>query len=84
MIKTRHFNMSEPHTYPEDGTYVRFCFFTFTEDKLSTGQCQSVKLEDVPLEIAALMKGGWTPASYKYVNGRPVLVRKDALQVEAA
>lgn len=73
MAKTRHFDMGEPRTYPEGGTYIMFSFFTFTDGKLSIGQCQSVKSEYVEREIAALKKDGWTPASYKYANGRAVL-----------
>lgn len=54
--------------------YVMLYFFSFTEGALSIGQSQGVLLENLPAELEALKRNGWTRASYRYTMGRPELV----------
>ena len=61
----------------EDG-YVMFSFFSFTNGKLHIGQCQSVAAKDLEAERAALAHNGWTPGSYRYVNGKAVFVARNS------
>ncbi|WP_439398974.1 hypothetical protein ACRQ5Q_16670 [Bradyrhizobium sp. PMVTL-01] len=73
--RTRHYDLSEPWTYRgETQRWVMFSFFSFHNGKLHIGQCQTVKEEDVEAQFPYLERGGWTRATYRYVNGKPELV----------
>lgn len=71
-VPSRTFHYTEHDVLPG---YVMFGFFSFQNGKLNIGQCQSVKIEDAQRERDALHAKGWTKAGYRYVNGKPELVR---------
>lgn len=73
--RTMHFDMSEPYAFDgETQRYVMFSFFSFQNGKLHIGQCQSVREDQVAIERSYLEKNGRTHATYRYVDGKPVLV----------
>jgi hypothetical protein len=71
-VKTFHYDEG----YAGADGYVMFSFFSFTNGKLHIGQCQSVAAKDLEAERAALARNGWTPGSYRYVNGKAVFVAR--------
>lgn len=74
--KSLHFSMSEPEAFHgETQRYVMFSFFSFRGGELNIGQCQSVREEEVADYRGHMERHGWTKASYRYVNGKPVLVQ---------
>lgn len=70
MTKTRHYTL-------HDGLegYSMFGYFSFENGKLHLGQCESVKNSEVAHYCNILAKRGMTQATYKYVNGKPELVK---------
>lgn len=54
--------------------YSMFSFFSFTDGRLHVGQCQSVKNDELAIEVTALKRNGWSEASWKFDNGKPILV----------
>ncbi len=73
MATTHHY-----HLAPMLPGYQMFSYFSFRDGKLHVGQCESVKDEDVPAAVLHLetKMGDYcrTRATYRYVDGRAVLV----------